>query len=374
MGFETSLLPLFPWDTLAPFKREAAAHPDGLLDFSVGTPVDPTPELVREALANAANSPGYPPTIGTPELRRSIVRYYQRHRGVPDLPETGVLPTVGSKEMVAVLPALLGVQPGEAVVHPPVAYPTYDVGARLTGATPVPAASPAAVPEETAERVRLVWLNSPGNPTGAVLSVEQLRQWVEWARYHGAVVAADECYAALAWDEPWASQGVPSILDPRVRGESWDGLLALHSLSKESNVAGYRAAFLAGDPELVGTLSQVRKHMGMMLPAPVQAAMVAALADDAHVAAQREVYRRRREVLATAITRAGYQIEGSGAGLYLWFTNPNGQNCWNTVAELSARGILVAPGEFYGPAGQRFVRLALTATDAACAEAAKRLL
>jgi succinyldiaminopimelate transaminase len=285
---------------------------------------------------------------------------------VPDVDPDGVLPTIGSKELVAWLPTLLGLGPGDLVVHPEVAYPTYDVGARLAGASPLPADGTAQVGPR-AGRVRLVWVNSPSNPTGRVLGVQHLAKVVAWARSIGAVVASDECYAELGWDVA----DVPSVLDPRVCGGSHDGLLAVYSASKQSNLAGYRAAFVAGDPALVRRLLEVRKHAGMMVPAPVQSAMVAALGDDAHVAAQKERYRSRRLRLRRALEGAGFRVDHSEAGLYLWATH--GEDCWATVDALAARGILVAPGSFYGGAGAQHVRLALTVTDERCDAAVERL-
>ncbi|HLT82941.1 MAG TPA: succinyldiaminopimelate transaminase [Phototrophicaceae bacterium] len=365
-------LPSFPWDSLAGARRRAEEHPGGIVDLSVGTPVDPTPQVVRDALVAAADSPGYPTTHGTERLRQAVVDWFARRRGVPGLTPDQVLPTIGSKELVALLPALLGLGEGDVVVHPQIAYPTYDVGARLAGAEPFPADATTAVGPGP---VRLVWLNSPSNPTGKVLGVDHLRKVVEWARARGAVVASDECYAELGWAEPWAREGVPSLLDPRVCGDSHEGLLVLYSASKQSNLAGYRAAFAAGDPAIVGRLLEVRKHVGMMMPAPVQAALAAALDDDEHVAVQRERYRARREMLLTACTAAGLAVAPeSEAGLYLWATLP-GQDadCRAVVAALAERGILVAPGEFYGPAGARHVRIALTASDERIAAAAERL-
>ncbi|MBX9244158.1 succinyldiaminopimelate transaminase [Actinotalea ferrariae] len=372
MGLITAGLPDFPWDALAPYAATARAHPDGIVDLSVGTPVDPTPGVVRDALAAAADAPGYPTVHGSAALREAVAAFYARRRGVPDLDPAAVLPTVGSKELVAWLPSMLGLGPGDVVVHPETAYPTYDVGARLAGAEPLPADDVAAWADR--DDVRLVWVNSPGNPTGAVLGVDELRAVVAAARRIGAVVASDECYALLAWDEPWASQGVPSILDPRVTDGSHEGLLAVHSLSKQSNLAGYRAAWVAGDPALVAPMVQLRRHAGMMVPAPVQAATLAALGDDAHVAEQHERYRRRREALRAGVLAAGLEVDDSPAGLYLWARAAGpGQDCWRTVADLAELGILVAPGAFYGPSGALHVRIALTASDAAVAEAAARL-
>lgn len=371
MGLSTRALPAFPWDTLAPYARIARAHPRGIVDLSVGTPVDPTPAVVQEALAAAANSPGYPTTQGTIELRQGVVDWFARRRGVAGLDPATVLPTIGSKELVAFLPALLGLGAGDVVVHPRTAYPTYDIGARLAGATPFPADDVAAW---TGLNVRLVWLNSPGNPDGTVRSVEQLRTVVDAARARGAVVASDECYAELPWTEPWVTSGVPSLLDPKVTGGDLTGLLTCYSLSKQSNLAGYRAAFVAGDPALVANLVEIRKHAGMIMPGPVQAAMTAALGDDAHVARQRELYRDRRSRLLGAVGAAGLEVDGSEAGLYLW-VRPAGapQDCWTTVGDLAALGILVAPGSFYGAGAAGHVRIALTATDAQIAEAAGRL-
>lgn len=379
MGLLTGALPDFPWDTLTPYGTRARSHPDGIVDLSVGTPVDPTPELVRRALTGAADAPGYPQTWGTPALREAVVAWFDRRRGVPGLDPDGVLPTVGSKEMVALLPALLGLGAGDLVAHPAAAYPTYDVGARLAGAEPVATDDPVALLSgPDGDRVRLVWLNSPGNPDGRVLGVDELRAVVEAARAAAArsgrpvVVASDECYAELAWDEPWATSGVPSVLDPRVAGGDVTGLLALYSLSKQSNLAGYRAAFVAGDPALVADLLATRKHMGMIVPAPVQAALTAALGDDAHVAEQRERYRARRVALRAGLAAAGLVVDRSAAGLYLWARPERGDDdCWATVGRLADRGILVAPGSFYG--APRHVRVALTATDERIAAAVDRL-
>jgi succinyldiaminopimelate transaminase len=370
MGLNPGSLPDFPWDSLAPFIEEASAHPDGIVNLSVGTPVDPTPLVVRDALSAAANAPGYPTTHGTLELRVAVAAWFARRRGVPGVDPVAVLPTIGSKEFVALLPALLGLGAGDVVVHPTAAYPTYDVGARLAGATPLPADAVADWAGNPA--VKLVWVNSPSNPTGAVASRDYLAEVVQAARSIGAVVASDECYAELAWTEEYVRDGVASILDPAVCGGSHEGLLAAYSLSKQSNLAGYRAAFAAGDARVIAGLLETRKHAGMMVPAPVQVAMVAALSDDSHVAAQREVYRARRGVLREAILAAGFRIDASDAGLYLWATRD--ENCWQTLAYLAKRGIVAAPGAFYGEAAANHVRIALTATDERIDAAARRLV
>jgi succinyldiaminopimelate transaminase len=363
-------LPDFPWDRLTPAKERAvrAAGAGGLVDLSVGTPVDPAPKVVQEALAAGADAPGYPLTSGTPALRDTVAAFLATRFGVAGLTASGVLPTIGSKELVAWLPTLLGVRTGAVVAHPVLAYPTYEVGARLAGAIPVRADDSSEL-DRAAESgpVGLVWVNSPANPSGRVLPPEQLRGLVEWARSASAVLASDECYAEFGWDvEP------VSVLHPSICGDSHAGLLAVHSLSKRSNLAGYRAAFLAGDPALVAQLLEVRKHAGMMVPSPVQSALVAALTDSEHVLEQRERYAARRRLLRATLLGVGFRIDESAAGLYLWATRD--ENCWTTVDRFADRGILVAPGEFYGPAGERHVRVALTATDERVAAAAERLL
>jgi succinyldiaminopimelate transaminase len=355
-------LPDFPWDSLTPYGERAAAHPDGLIDLSVGTPIDPTPVVVREALASAADAPGYPLTYGTQALRSAVAYWFQRRWGIDTVNPDDVLPTIGSKELVAWLPTLLGLGPSDAVVYPTLAYPTYDVGARLAGAESIAADSLSALGPR---RVGLVWINSPASPHGRVLPAAHIAKVVAWARERGAIVASDECYLEFGWDARPVS-----VLDPAVNGGSFDGLLAVHSLSKRSNLAGYRAGFVVGDGTLARRLLEVRKHAGMMVPDPVQAAMVAALADDAHVDDQRGRYLARRSVLRPALESAGFRTDHSEGGLYLWVTR--GEPCWETVGWFAERGILVAPGDFYGSAGAQHVRVALTAPDEHVAAAAAR--
>ena len=364
-------LPEFPWDQLAPAKARAAGHPGGICDLSVGTPVDDTPAFIREALAEASNAHGYPTVIGTAEVRDVILAWGAR-RHMVDVGPGGVIPTIGSKEAVAWIPALLGVCAGDTVLVPEVAYPTYDIGARLAGATPV-AVDPSA-PERWPEAA-LVYLNSPGNPDGHVMSKDQLRAVVAWARAHGAVVVSDECYAALPWSEPYVSEGVPSLLDADVCDGDASGLLVLYSLSKQSNLAGYRAALIYGDPALVAPIVSVRKHSGLMVPAPVQHAMAVALHDTEHVERQRGVYAARRALLLDALTDVGLDVDpDSAAGLYLWVADPaNPTDSWALVNRLADLGILVAPGDFYGTAAHGRVRVALTATDERVAAAAERI-
>lgn len=354
---------MFPWDTLAEVSALAGSHPGGIVDLSVGTPVDPVAPVIREALAAASAAPGYPATAGTAALRASAVAALHRRYGINGLPENAVLPVIGSKELIAWLPTLLGLGGDDLVVVPELAYPTYEVGARMAGTQVLLADSLTQIgPRSPA----IVYLNSPSNPTGRVLGVDHLRKVVGWARERGAIVASDECYLGLAWD------AAPlSVLHPDVCDGDHTGLLAIHSLSKTSSLAGYRAGFVAGDPALVTELLAVRKHAGMMMPTPVQAAMVAALDDDAHEAVQRQRYAARRDALMPAVIAAGFSVDHSEAGLYLWATR--GEACRDTVTWLAQRGILAAPGEFYGPAGAKHVRIALTATDERIASAVQRL-
>ena len=367
-------LPVFPWDTLADVTALARSHPDGIVDLSVGTPVDPVAPLIREALAAASSAPGYPTTAGTPALRASAAAALSRRYGITEMADDAVLPVIGTKELIAWLPTLLGLASGDLIVVPELAYPTYEVGAQLAGAQVVRADSlmqlgPQLMPNAlrvSRSSQALVYLNSPSNPTGKVLGVEHLRKMVGWARERGALIASDECYLGLGWDaEP------VSVLHPSVCDGDHTGLLAVHSLSKTSSLAGYRAGFVAGDPAVVAELLAVRKHAGMMVPTPVQAAMVAALDDDAHEREQRERYARRRAVLLPALQSTGLAVDNSEAGLYIWGTR--GEPCRDTVAWLAQSGILVAPGEFYGPRGSQHVRVALTATDERISAAVQRL-
>jgi succinyldiaminopimelate transaminase len=354
---------VFPWDTLADVTARARSHPDGIVDLSVGTPVDPVAPSIRDALAAASASPGYPTTAGTPELRAAAAAALRRRYGVTGLADDAMLPVIGTKELIAWLPTLLGLGADDVIVVPELAYPTYEVGAQLAGTQVLLADSLTQIgPRSPA----LVYLNSPSNPTGRVLGVDHLRKVVSWARERGVLVASDECYLGLGWDA-----APVSILHPDVCDGDHTGLLAVHSLSKSSSLAGYRAGFVAGDPRVVAELLAVRKHAGMMVPTPVQAAMVAALEDDAHEREQRARYERRRAALMPALQSAGLTVEHSEAGLYIWATR--GEPCRDTLAWLAGFGILVAPGEFYGPRGSHHVRVALTATDERIAAAVARL-
>jgi succinyldiaminopimelate transaminase len=273
-----------------------------------------------------------------------------------------VLPVIGTKELVAWLPTLLGLGAGDTVAFPALAYPTYEVGALLAGARAVAADSL----DTLDDRVRLLWLNSPRNPDGQVRGSDDLARVVAWARERGVVLASDECYVEFGWEAEPAS-----ILSRDVCGGSSEGLLAVHSLSKRSNMAGYRAGFVAGDPRLVASLHEIRRHAGMVVPHPVQAAMVAALGDHEHVETQRRRYQSRRAVLREALLAAGFSIERSEGSLYLWATRD--EPAMHSVSWLAEHGVLVAPGDFYGRQGSRHVRVSLTATDERVAAAGSRL-
>ena len=356
-------LPDFPWDTLHDAKAKAESHPDGIVNLSVGTPVDDVAPSIQQALSDAAYLPGYPQTIGTPELRRAIVDWLARRYEVTGLDESNVLPVIGTKEAIAMLPLHLGIGAGHTVVIPEVAYPTYEVAALIAGAKPQRADS---LTQLGPERPSFMFINTPGNPTGKILGLEHLRKVAQWARERGTIVASDECYIGLGWE------GTPlSILNPEVCGGDHTGLLAIHSLSKSSNLASYRAGFIAGDAELIAQLLDIRKHSGLMMPGPIQAAMARALTDDAQEHAQRERYAARRTVLKAALEKAGFRIDDSEAGLYLWASLD--EPCRVTLDRLAELGILVAPGDFYGPRGASHIRMALTGTDERVRAAAERL-
>ncbi len=363
----SSRLPDFPWDHLTAHAARAREHADGIVDLSVGTPVDSTPEVVRAALCAAADAPGYPLTIGRPDTRQACIDWLARRHGVTGLGLDAVLPVIGSKELIGSLAGHLGIGAGDLVAYPALAYPTYEVGAALAGARAVASDSLTSFGPEVPA---LMWLNSPSNPTGKVLPAKHLRKVVDWCRERGTLLVSDECYIECAWEtDPDA--GPVSVLHPDVSGGSHEGLLAVHSLSKRSNLAGYRCAFVAGDPALVGELLAVRKNLGLQMPAPQQAAMIAALDDDVHVVEQHARYAARRARLREALESAGFRIDHSEASLYLWATRD--EDCWDTVSWFAARGILVAPGAFYGRAGHQHVRVAFTATDERVDAAVARL-
>lgn len=351
------------WEVIQDARRRAEDSGHRVIDLGQGTPTDPTPDTVQGALAAAADAPGYPPAHGTETLREAYSDWLHRSTGAA-LDPTDVVATVGSKEFIATVPWLLGLGPSDTVVVPELAYPTYAAGAEAAGCRLLAADSTIAIGPA---RVSLLWLNTPSNPTGAVLPEEHLAKVVDWARARGTIVISDECYRELGGP----AGNAPSILSPRVARGSYEGIVAVHSLSKRSSMAGYRCGFAAGDATVIRTLVRRRRDLGLIVPTPVQAAAVAALGDDAGVAAARERYIVRRALLRSAVETAGFEVDGSEAGLFLWVTRD--QPDTETVGWFADRGLVVAPGGFYGPRGDRHVRLAITATDADLTDAAARI-
>ena len=347
-------LPDFPWDALAPYGDKAKAHPSGFIDLSQGTPVDATPEFIQSAFKAASNSPSYPVTTGTPELREAITKWAREQLGATG--DFGVLPLIGSKELVAWLPTILE---STHVLYPEVAYPTYLVGSMIAKTK----SSTVDFDANTWPDADLAWVNTPSNPTGRVHSDLELLNAIEWAR-KGGVVVADECYLEFG-------NGITPKSILSLTGGNNKNILAIHSLSKRSSIAGYRAAMMIGDKDLIAKILEVRKHAGMMVPLPVQKAMVAALGDNQHVAEQRDRYNARKAKARAAIEKHGFQIDHSEAGLYLWATR--NETDWESVAWFAERGILVTPGNFYGVKGAQHIRIAMTATDAQIDELVKRL-
>lgn len=351
--------PAYPHDRLAPLVADAARHPGGPVDLSAGIPTDPPPPAAVAALAVSGGERGYPPSIGSDALREAAAAWMARRLGV-DVPPGAVAACVGTKELVAGLPHWLRLRRPErdTVLYPAVSYPTYAMGAVLAGCRPV--AVPfddrwrldlAEVSDEDASRSLCLWANTPGNPAGGL---DDLGTLAAWGRDRGVTVLSDECYVEYTWDGPRRS----------VLQSGADGVLAVHSLSKRSNLAGLRVGFYAGDADLVKYLSELRKHAGLMVPGPAQHAAVVVLGDDDHVEAQRLRYRRRlercREILAEAFD---LEVSLPGGGIYLWAPAPGG-DAWGFAGRLAAEaGCLVAPGDFYGPAGSGHVRLAVVAAD-----------
>ena len=350
-----SSLPDFPWDALAPYGDKARLYPDGIIDLSVGTPVDSTPEFIQEAFRAASNSPSYPLTAGTAELRATIKKWATTHLGATG--DFDVLPLIGSKELVAWLPTILE---SKKVLIPEIAYPTYHVGALIAQAQSVPVE----IDATSWPAADLAWMNSPSNPTGRVHTAQEISACIEWARKNNAVLISDECYFEFE------HTAVPTSVMALTAGNNTN-ILAVHSLSKRSSMAGYRAAFLIGDSQLIAKIRELRKHAGMIVALPVQKAMTVALEDDLHVAEQRRRYNARRDALRPALEACGFRIEFSNAGLYIWCTR--NEDAWLSVDWLAARGILATPGSFYGDKGKNHIRIALTATDVAINQAVNRL-
>jgi succinyldiaminopimelate transaminase len=345
--------PPYPYDRLAPLAEVASALPGGAVDLSVGTPCDPPPAIVADALGDAGAARSYPPSVGTEAYRAAASGWLERRFGAV-VGADQVAACMGTKELVAGVPHWLRLRTPErdTVLYPEISYPTYAMGATLAGcrAVPVPVDDAwrirlEAIEEADAARALCLWVNTPGNPAGGL---DDLGAAAAWGRAHGVPVLSDECYAEFTWDGP-----ARSILS---HGD--EGVLAVHSLSKRSNFAGARVGFYAGDAELVRYLSEVRKHAGFMVPGPMQLAGAVAWADDDHVADQRSRYRERLDVLAAGLRGHGLEASLPGGAFYLWVAAPEG-DAWGLAEELARKGgLLVSPGEFYGPAGSGHVRVA----------------
>lgn len=336
---------------MAPYGEKAKKYQGGFIDLSQGTPVDPTPKFIQDALASASNSPSYPLTAGSEKLRSAIRDWATSNLGATG--EFDVLPVIGSKEFVALLPTFLQ---SKTVLYPKVAYPTYLVGALMASAKAIQVE----IDAKSWPVADLAWINSPSNPTGQVQTDSEILAAINWARENNSVVASDECYLSF-------SKLSKSIL--ALTGGNNDGVLSVHSLSKRSNLAGYRAAFVIGDLKLIDQIRQIRKHAGLMVSLPVQQAMIAALSDNNHAIEQAERYARRRSRLISAFSEIGFTIEHSQAGLYIWCSK--NEDCFKTVEWFANLGILVTPGSFYG--SDKFIRVALTTSDENIDEVVKRI-
>jgi succinyldiaminopimelate transaminase len=344
--------PPYPFDRLDEIAAIAGRHEGGAVDLSIGTPCDPPPQEVQAALAAGDTARGYPPAIGTAELRTAAARWVERRLGAAVDPATQVAACVGTKEFVASLPQYLKLrEPSrDTVLYPAISYPTYEMGAILAGARAVPYSRREEIDESDAARALCIWVNSPANPTG---ELDDLAAAAEWGRARGIPVISDECYAEFTWAGPSST----------VLGSGTAGVLAVHSLSKRDNFAGARIGFYSGDEELVHYLRQVRQHAGLMPTGPAQAAAVVALDDDEHVRLQRERYRSRLSRLIEVLHRLGVEATMPDGAFYLWIADPHGED-WALTRELAERvGIVVSPGEFYGEGGVRHLRVAAVAPD-----------
>lgn len=353
--------PPYPYDRLDELKALGAGLPGGLVDLSIGTPCDPPPGVVLEALAHSGAERGYPPSVGSVAYREGAAAWMERRLGVVIDPAQ-VAACVGTKELVAGTPQWLRLRRPDldTVLYPAISYPTYSMGATLAGCRAVPYAHLEDIDPSDAARALCLWVNVPGNPTG---ELGDLGAAATWGRARDVPVLSDECYVEFTWDGP-----------PRtILEHGAEGVLAVHSLSKRSNLAGARAGFYAGDADLVHYLSEVRKHAGFMVPGPVQVAAVAAWADDEHVDAQRARYASRLTTMADALALVGVEAPPPGGGFYLWAPAPDG-DAWALARRLAEQGgVLVSPGEFYGPAGAGHIRVAVVQPDERLALVTDRL-
>ncbi len=368
--------PPYPYDRLAPIVGLATEAFGQAIDLSVGTPCDPPPKSVLDALCNSTTARGYPPSIGRADFREAVADWFDGRLGVTVPPEQ-VAACIGTKELVAGVPHLLKLRDPrrDTVLYPAVSYPSYAMGALLAGcrAVPVPVAQDwsldlSQISDSDAERALCLWSNTPANPTGGL---DDLAAVARWGRSHGVPVFSDECYVEFTWDDP-TERSQPSS-GPGARAEDrfgttilesgLDGVVAVHSLSKRSNLAGMRVGFYAGDPDLVHYLGEVRKHAGMMVPGPAQDAGIAALTDDEHVVEQRGRYLSRLRRVAAIMESLGLEAPLPGGGFYLWVPAPD-RDAWALTERLARQlGIVVSPGEFYGDQAKGYVRVAVVQPD-----------
>lgn len=360
--------PVYPYDRLNDAKAAAEALPGGIVDLSIGTPCDPPPQVVLDALATSNTERGYPQSIGSPALRDAIAGWMDRRLGV-DIATNQIAACVGTKEFVGTLPQWLALRDPsrDTILYPELAYPTYEMGATLASCRAVPVPVNAdftlrldAISEEDAARALCLWVNTPGNPAG---QLDDLGAAAAWGRARNVPVFSDECYVEFTWDGPRRT----------ILHHGTEGVVAVHSLSKRSNLAGLRVGFYAGDGDLVHYLSEVRKHVGMMVPGPAQAAGAAALRDDAHVDEQADRYRHRLERMAQILKAVDLNATMPQGGFYLWAEAPDGKS-WALVDRLAREGgCLITPGDTFGAAGQRYVRVAVVQPDDRIELVAQRL-
>jgi succinyldiaminopimelate transaminase len=358
----------YPYDRLGELKARCEQHVGGMVDCSIGTPCDPTPEFVLAAMSTSPTTRGYPMSIGSVAYRAAASALLSRRFGV-EIGSDALAACVGTKEFVASLAHYLALRDPtrDTVLYPAIAYPTYAMSAQLAGlrAVPVPVRDGRLALEEldddTASRSLVLWANSPSNPTGRL---DDLSAAAGFGRRHGVVVCSDECYAEFTWHASF----------PTVLQSGHDGVLAVHSVSKRSNLAGGRAGFYAGDPELVAYLRLVRQHAGLIVPGPIQDAAAAAWGDDEHVERQRDRYRQRLARMRAVLLDAGYSVEDPEGSFYLWVSRDGVDDGWAIAAELAAAaGLLVSPGELFGPGGSGFVRVAMVQPDDRLELACERL-
>lgn len=356
----------FPWDELQKYKKSVK------YDLSVGSPKDDVSPKVKEVLASFSNAHSYPTTIGLTQLQDSIIKWLKNVRKIDNVQPKNIVPTIGSKEAVALLPQMLGIgkNPQDIIVRPKYAYPTYDIGAKICNVKTI--ATDNIGDWAGNKNVKLIWLNSPNNPTGEIFSDQYFKDVVSEARKIGAYVVSDECYAMFDFRDDLKTNRVASVLNKDVCGGDFTNLLMLYSLSKASNLAGYRASFIAGDEILIKSILQIRKHVGMMVPTPIQGAFACALDDVDFTKMIVEKYFNRYQILKDAFLKNNYQVEKSEGGLYLWVKTKRG-NCFDELDYFAEKSILFAPGLFYSDDADKYIRVSLTCTDEECQEVANLL-